>query len=99
RPPAPSLFPYTTLFRSERRIEALGQGVVGARADRAARQGQTVPARSSGEAVRAVLTAVVRVENRPSQAAAFTRGRVQGVDDQGRSEEHTSELQSREKLV
>src|SRR3712207_7617100 len=68
RPPRSTLFPYTTLFRSQ---------LVG----EAARLG------------RAQLQPVVPVVGRPER-----RG-VPAQSDGGRSEEHTSELQSRQYLV
>src|SRR5438445_6197506 len=73
RPPRSTLFPYTTLFRSEKRTEHDQT-----RADR--RRTHTVVTRS------------------PSRRLLRTAGivRVEGV---GRSEEHTSELQSRQYLV
>src|SRR3712207_8482865 len=72
RPPRSTLFPYTTLFRSE--------GLVGRRQDveRVVRRGEL-----PGHLVREVV---------PGSALV---GRL----DQDRSEEHTSELQSRQYLV
>src|SRR5207302_5154299 len=78
-PPRPTLFPYTTLFRSpsrraggDRRVHL--RGAVDARPDERARAGAArgVRPRGSAEAVHRELL---------------------------RSEEHTSELQSRENLV
>src|SRR5260370_25272674 len=63
RPPRSTLFPYTTLFRSDRRL-------------------------------RARLTQHRRVLGRPLQAVRLARYRPDG-----RSEEHTSELQSHLNLV
>src|SRR3712207_8851999 len=77
RPPRSTLFPYTTLFRSERagggRSENPRRTDVSARTELRARSGQP-----SGESL---------------HAGDF--GDVPG----GRSEEHTSELQSRQYLV
>src|SRR3712207_8775299 len=70
RPPRSTLFPYTTLFRSDRRA------LVGGVADRRI----------------VVRDAVVHRDDRP---AGVGRERV----DVLRSEEHTSELQSRQYLV
>src|SRR5690606_41852035 len=73
RPPRPTLFPYTTLFRSAR---------ASARLRRARRRTRVVhhrPRRRHAETVR------------PHGLGAGRGGR--------RSEEHTSELQSRENLV
>src|SRR3712207_7395592 len=89
RPPRSTLFPYTTLFRSDRVVVGRRAGVANA----------VVLAR--GAAIVSVLDAVVVVV-----AVAGVAGLVQalfcgvavglvGV----RSEEHTSELQSRQYLV
>src|SRR3712207_6945785 len=78
RPPRSTLFPYTTLFRSQPRA-----GRDGARR-----------LRVRGRALR---------PRRPGGAAGLRRHARAGVpspaDGQGRSEEHTSELQSRQYLV
>src|SRR3712207_7662867 len=74
RPPRSTLFPYTTLFRSEarrRRAEAVGGG------------------RSGGRHLQAPLPGPLLRRLR----AVLHRGRTR------RSEEHTSELQSRQYLV
>src|SRR5690349_22838337 len=77
RPPRSTLFPYTTLFRSERR----GTGVPVRRREHAWR-GQSCGVRSvRGEAPHAEQSAQRRERRR------------------ARSEEHTSELQSRRDLV
>src|SRR2546428_5735709 len=77
RPPRSTLFPYTTLFRSER-IGPQVSGEVGAR---------------EGAPVLRVTEAVA--------ARSQLRARRNGLRDSeyGRSEEHTSELQSRSDLV
>src|SRR3712207_9380829 len=72
RPPRSTLFPYTTLFRSDR------DGVLRAR-------------RHGGHPARRLLE-----QGRPGRRG---RGRVRGTDGRQRSEEHTSELQSRQYLV
>src|SRR3712207_7455711 len=76
RPPRSTLFPYTTLFRSLRRVgdeqqQALDRPVVG----RAQREAAPIPRGNAGRRL------------------AVGRGVA------GRSEEHTSELQSRQYLV
>src|SRR5690606_40995419 len=84
RPPAPPLFPYTTLFRSKR----LGLGFNDAVRQVAERVGVEIPEpgrRSGDERHRPLYEAV-------AFAADFFRRQL-------RSEEHTSELQSRENLV
>src|SRR3712207_6919802 len=78
RPPRSTLFPYTTLFRSER-AGGGGDGTLGLRVDGGA-----------GDPLH--------------DAALLERGGGAGVGDQhapagARSEEHTSELQSRQYLV
>src|SRR3712207_8440663 len=80
RPPRSTLFPYTTLFRSE-----LGQARVGGREAQ----------RSSGlPLVAGVLHVVVgRVDLERARERVLTARVVT------RSEEHTSELQSRQYLV
>src|SRR3712207_9005209 len=85
RPPRSTLFPYTTLFRSEalERVDRLGRGLVDV--DQAL--------------VRADLEVLLRVlvlERRADHRVDVLLGR-QGHGS--RSEEHTSELQSRQYLV
>src|SRR2546422_7801506 len=75
RPPRSTLFPYTTLFRSER--------------DRAA---QTFVEIHAG----LIVHQVTRLADRGERALHFARARGLVF---GRSEEHTSELQSRLHLV
>src|SRR3712207_8127872 len=79
RPPRSTLFPYTTLFRSARRVEA-------------------IPAHAGSPAgVDSTMTRHGRsassVSTVPPKSALPRRG------GSGRSEEHTSELQSRQYLV
>src|SRR3712207_8019467 len=87
RPPRSTLFPYTTLFRS---LESAGRMEVEFRVGRATRHFRWVRARA--ELVRDV---------HPSGYRA--RGTLLDISDerraQQRSEEHTSELQSRQYLV
>src|SRR3712207_7837936 len=85
RPPRSTLFPYTTLFRSL--IDALLAAPwdhVGAVAARA----EALTARMPTETFAATAQAATRVRNILRPAAV-----------PGRSEEHTSELQSRQYLV
>src|SRR3712207_7765810 len=69
RPPRSTLFPYTTLFRSEREESGVAGGGVGEH-EPATGDGERLPGRGQGD--------------------------PEGV---ARSEEHTSELQSRQYLV
>src|SRR2546422_7056725 len=72
RPPRSTLFPYTTLFRSQRRHRLV----------------QRLPARLSGSS---------RSRNRHGDRVAVSERAEDDPDN--RSEEHTSELQSRLHLV
>src|SRR3712207_7250599 len=85
RPPRSTLFPYTTLFRSD---PVGGHRDLAVRADRAGKPEVRVP--DPGDVARRV----VRAESR-GVGDRRTRDRV----PYPRSEEHTSELQSRQYLV
>src|SRR3712207_7914404 len=80
RPPRSTLFPYTTLFRSQGRLDAPAEAE-GARPDHRAPPGAAV--------------ALDQLDHRGEPADAG------GLQDhlEDRSEEHTSELQSRQYLV
>src|SRR3712207_8685766 len=83
RPPRSTLFPYTTLFRSAFREQAAEP----VRGD--AEEPEVAPREPSRELA-------------PGRARRQERGRearVEDPDHDGRSEEHTSELQSRQYLV
>src|SRR3712207_7847747 len=87
RPPRSTLFPYTTLFRSKPRV---GQACGTARIQ---------PLRSVGPSLMCSTSAVLR-----DAALAPARLHCASLDEStltvgGRSEEHTSELQSRQYLV
>src|SRR3712207_7348152 len=86
RPPRSTLFPYTTLFRS------LGEVDAGRRLARARHAGQ----HDVGLVDRVQAQAVVVLERELQRADAAL---VRLVDLVQRSEEHTSELQSRQYLV
>src|SRR5690349_5535203 len=88
RPARSTLFPYTTLFRSGRGGEGRDRG--GARARGTDARGP----RLAGGGLVGPLPA-----GRPVQAAARRRPVRAPARDGGRSEEHTSELQSRRDLV
>src|SRR2546430_12476192 len=86
RPPRSTLFPYTTLFRSLVHSD-----------ERASNLGEVIREwRTLNRAAPLVVRALSFW-----QTAALLRGRLQPLaeSDQGRSEEHTSELQSQSNLV
>src|SRR5690606_41143900 len=97
-PPTSTLFPYTTLFRSratQDRLAVVGVAVaVRAAQDRLAVTARAVAVRAAHD--RLAVAPVPEPEAdllHVGLAASGDRGR------EGRSEEHTSELQSRENLV
>src|SRR2546428_6350648 len=73
RPPRSTLFPYTTLFRSQRKKQEVGDDELG----------------------RAAMRQLRAIAAPPAGSLHQERGRC----GQDRSEEHTSELQSRSDLV
>src|SRR2546428_5054272 len=85
RPPRSTLFPYTTLFRSDRLAGGGGRG--GARGER--RRRLVHRARLARVAAAGAHRVVVRIPRVARDPAVAPR----------RSEEHTSELQSRSDLV
>src|SRR5690348_10133504 len=93
-PPSSTLFPYTTLFRSAERVALLardrGQGRA---ADRPVARTQVLE-RLGGRRPAAADVSEVRLD-----AGVAVGTAVGHRDDRGRSEEHTSELQSPVHLV
>src|SRR3712207_8734705 len=83
RPPRSTLFPYTTLFRSPLALEEV---VAGQAAE------HVVPRCAGDGVVRAGPTS-------PAHGCRLQPRRAQSVRGVQRSEEHTSELQSRQYLV
>src|SRR3712207_8100141 len=85
RPPRSTLFPYTTLFRSPKKIvEALRRGT------------------SKGEAARLFgvsLSPLKRYAKMLNEGRTLAPKKNPGKRPKVRSEEHTSELQSRQYLV
>src|SRR3712207_7982371 len=79
RPPRSTLFPYPTLFRSERIARA---------ASRAGRDPASIR-----------LVAVSKTFSADHVRAAADAGQIDFGENKVRSEEHTSELQSRQYLV
>src|SRR5690606_41455902 len=80
-------FPYTTLFRS---LDTLNGNVRAARVESAATRLHAVGLR--WDAARLAGQAAIRTTDRTAMVTLLERART-------RSEEHTSELQSREKIV
>src|SRR5690606_42143635 len=98
RPPLPTLFPYTTLFRSEARNQA--EALVHSSEKSLKDYGDKV---SEGDrtaiqdAITALRTALEGEDADDIQAKSTAL--AEASMKLGRSEEHTSELQSRENLV
>src|SRR3712207_7005409 len=84
RPPRSTLFPYTTLFRS---VPVAGQGA------------QELLGHLHRGRVEAVADAAALARLGDHQAGLGQQGQMLGDRLPGRSEEHTSELQSRQYLV
>src|SRR5258707_3236532 len=83
RPPRSTLFPYTTLFRSWRQRLARNAGQ------------RAVSARPGARS----LQVAVRREENPGKNSVHPEDRETAEELGNRSEEHTSELQSRQYLV
>src|SRR2546422_3932888 len=93
RPPRSTLFPYTTLFRSDVAVEAMKAGAQDFLTKGNLRR--LIPAIQ-----RELRDTEVRRERRRAQTALLERARSSRPPKWGaRSEEHTSELQSRLHLV
>src|SRR5690606_39285986 len=97
RPPRSTPFPYTTLFRSPwKGRPSLAQA--GPLRDPLSGRGRTVADCGRGRGVAPAAAIVITGPQAPvRQAGSDLRARPSPVS--GRSEEHTSELQSRENLV
>src|SRR3712207_8123190 len=89
RPPRSTLFPYTTLFRSAAEIAAAREDAAHLQSGLARGGDQTH------------LRAEDAVDGRGDEGVvrAAKNNRIHALLHQGRSEEHTSELQSRQYLV
>src|SRR5205085_8438626 len=83
----PTLFPYTTLFRSSQ-----------IRRSRRSTSGRTSPRSSSRRGTRSRSRSSSR-SWASSSSSSWERGSTSGSAADGRSEEHTSELQSQSNLV
>src|SRR3712207_9306192 len=96
RPPRSTLFPYTTLFRSTEACAA---------AQRLAEMAHTVPLEAPWTAPDAAAWDAVSLHAWLEANVSSPRARqtlataIEGVFGRARSEEHTSELQSRQYLV
>src|SRR5690606_41664866 len=91
--PSSTLFPYTTLFRSKVHLDYHVD---------VERHYYSVPHSLIGKTVEVRLgTSTVEIFHRGSRVGAHPRSSIRGgfTTCPARSEEHTSELQSREKLV
>src|SRR2546430_10276125 len=93
RPPRSTLFPYTTLFRSQSRT-AIASGAPG---PRASEQGESPPDQSQEPAGPGGR----EIASQPGAESAPPEGPREGstAGTGRRSEEHTSELQSQSNLV
>src|SRR3712207_9043975 len=96
RPPRSTLFPYTTLFRSEDEVE---RRIVEGRRGRVARGGLDVEAQARRVALEHAQHPGRDVDRGHALRVPGQRHVEREVAGAGRSEEHTSELQSRQYLV
>src|SRR3712207_8990700 len=92
RPPRSTLFPYTTLFRSHQRSRSQAPGTG---ADPAPESAQTAETTQGGEATQRPKGIGADEERRYGDDLQPARSNARDP----RSEEHTSELQSRQYLV
>src|SRR5690606_41265546 len=98
RPPRPPHLPYTTRFRSRRDMKTLALAYLTAGGDEAGQALAREQYRGAGNMTDSMAALGVLVNHGDAQEAA------DALNDfyrrwEHRSEEHTSELQSREKLV
>src|SRR5690606_40787313 len=97
RPPTPPLFPYTTLFRSRRYFALSNPGLPNNTCP-----GSLIDLPTPACAPTVVLSAIVKCPTIPTCPAIIQFSPnfdEPDMPDCARSEEHTSELQSRENLV
>src|SRR2546429_8212753 len=96
RPPRSTLFPYTTLFRSD--VDAIADGIAGGIGKGIGRGKGSAGDDDPCELKVVVLQALI--ENDPQRGIAVSTDWLKaGSTQTPRSEEHTSELQSRLHLV
>src|SRR3712207_7228872 len=93
RPPRSTLFPYTTLFRSRLALVAMVKAAAG---DIAGARGAVLDVQDPGLRARAYVE-VAKAQRKAGDRDGMTRS--VGLAKAARSEEHTSELQSRQYLV
>src|SRR5690606_39998232 len=98
RPPASSLFPYTTLFRS---VQLLAQVIDLFQVAEKERQAEHLDVGvHAGEATARECRALQLADTHLAQHALVVAHHATRIEpERNRSEEHTSELQSRENLV
>src|SRR3712207_9098993 len=96
RPPRSTLFPYTTLFRSNRHMYATEMFFVLKGEGRATCDGKTIPIQE-GDSLLVPPTGIHTIEN-TGKSRLYTLT-IMVPNEEFRSEEHTSELQSRQYLV
>src|SRR5206468_11314383 len=92
-PPRSTLFPYTTLFRSRR------DGYLSGAANFARRSRRCLKGRRPRNERQRAATALPQILDRRAGRVVGHVARGRGVAHHQRSEEHTSELQSRSDLV
>src|SRR3712207_6944820 len=92
RPPRSTLFPYTTLFRSDAALAGGARRVEDGGAHHGLREGARPPRRLA-------LVGAVRRGAPRRDGGGRVRHRRDRAQARGRSEDHTSELQSRHYLV
>src|SRR5205085_5694998 len=98
RPPPPTLFPYTTLFRSATKTEAAAPAPQPAPATP---QPTVTLAAGAPIPAQGVALWLAADDAQPGKLASWSNGAVAGMTAKAdaRSEEHTSELQSQSNLV
>src|SRR3712207_9141640 len=96
RPPRSTLFPYTTLFRS---IGIIEEGHRLALWDRTGAQALAPEVVCNDDKIRKGGRQALETLEEPETPRGASRAKLAGIQLGHRSEEHTSELQSRQYLV